>query len=243
MIARRYIIPDKSYAHVFFRCHNRQFFLKPPEVKEFLIYLWAKYNKKYGIKIYEAIVLDNHAHFLIESPNSEALGNFMRVVNSQLARFINKYFKRDSQALRERFKSPLITTIRYFKQVMAYIWLNRFKVDRLNPITDKYCSACWRCYPQILLNMSDSSEEKALLENLLDHQEAVHPTQPKAMRRVIREIIAQWTGNVETLSSSVNMSTHTIGDQQTLSYRGQLFQTLKKETIPWSPDNLNFSGP
>ena len=187
--------------------------------------------------------MDNHAHLLIESPNAEALGNFMRVVNSQLARYINHHFKRDSQALRERFKSPLITTIRYFKQVMAYIWLNRFKADKSNPITDKYCSACWRCYPEILLNMADSSEEKALLEKLLDHQEAVHPTQPKAMRRVIREIIAQWTGNIETLSSSVNMSTHTIGDQQTLSYRSQLFQTLKKETIPWSPDIPNFSGP
>ena len=133
--------------------------------------------------------MDNHAHLLIESPNAEALGNFMRVVNSQLARYINHHFKRDSQALRERFKSPLITTIRYFKQVMAYIWLNRFKADKSNPITDKYCSACWRCYPEIFLNMADSAQKKQLLQDILDHHDSIHPAQQKLMRRRIREMI------------------------------------------------------
>ena len=209
----------------------------------FLIFLWAKYKKKYGIKIYEAIVLDNHAHLLIESPSAEALGNFMRVVNSQLARYINHYFKRDSQALRERYKSPLITNIRYFKQVMVYIWLNRFKVDQSNPITDKYCSACWRCYPEILLSMADSDQEKLVLEKLLDHHDSILPTESKSKRRMIRDMIARWVGDIQTLSSSVNNSTHTIGDQHTLNYRNQLFQTLKKDTIPWGPENLKFSGP
>ena len=37
----------------------------------------------------------------------------MRTVNSQLARFINKFFDRDSQAIRERFKSPEITSDDY----------------------------------------------------------------------------------------------------------------------------------
>ena len=85
MVARRHIIPNKSLAHVFFRCHNRQFFLKPSHIKEYLILLLAKYKKKYGIKIYEAIIMDNHTHLLVESPNAEALGNFMRTVNSLLA--------------------------------------------------------------------------------------------------------------------------------------------------------------
>ena len=91
--------------------------------------------------------------------------------------------------------------------------------------------------------MADSDQEKKLLENLLDYHDSIHPTQQKLMRRMIREMIALWTGDIQTLSTSVNVSSHTIGDQHTLHYRSQLFQALKKESIPWSPDNLNFSGP
>ena len=168
MIARRHIIPNKSLAHVFFRCHDRKFFLKPSHIKEYLVLLLAKYKKKYGIKIYEAIIMDKHTHLLVESPNAEALGNFMRTVNSLLARYINHSFKRDSQAIRERYKSPLITSEKYFKQVMVYVWLNRFKVDKSDPTQDPYCSAAWRCHPQLLLNMAEDAKEKRLLEGLLD---------------------------------------------------------------------------
>ena len=48
MIARRHIIPNKSQAHVFFRCYNRQFFLKPSHIKEYLVLLLARYKKKIG---------------------------------------------------------------------------------------------------------------------------------------------------------------------------------------------------
>ena len=48
--------------------------------------------------------MNNHIHLLVESPNTEALGNFMCT------------FKKDSQAIRERYKSPLLTDAKYFKQ-------------------------------------------------------------------------------------------------------------------------------
>ena len=91
--------------------------------------------------------------------------------------------------------------------------------------------------------MADSDQKKQLLQDLFDHHDSIHPAQQKLMRRMIREMIALWTGDIQTLLILVNVSSHTIGDQQTLHCRSQLFQALNKETIPWSPDNLNFSGP
>ncbi len=64
MYARRYIIMNKSFSHVFFRYHNRQFFFDKAVVKNFLLQLWAKYKKKYGVKIIDFIIMDNHAHLL-----------------------------------------------------------------------------------------------------------------------------------------------------------------------------------
>ncbi len=82
-----------------------------------------KYKKKYKIKIFEFILIDNHNHLLVKAALTEALGHFMRTVNSLLARHINKSFNRDSQAARERFKSPLISNMTYAHKTMQYICL------------------------------------------------------------------------------------------------------------------------
>ena len=150
MYPRRMILHANSFSHVFFRCHNRQMFLKNDEMKQFLLLLWAKYCKRYHIKLYDFIILDNHAHFLVQARSAEDLGNFMRTVNSQLATMINKVFDRDSQAIKERYKSPLITNNSYLIKVMQYIWLNRYKVNKSRPDKDPYCSASWRLDPQAI---------------------------------------------------------------------------------------------
>ena len=151
MYPRRQILPNNSYSHVFFRCHNRNFFLKERHVKDYLLALWAKYKSRYSVQIFEFIIMDNHAHLLVKAKSTENLSHFMRTVNSLLARYINKTFGRDSQAIRERFKSPLICSSHYARNVMQYIWLNRRKIaSSSNPLKDPYCSASWRVQPGIV---------------------------------------------------------------------------------------------
>ena len=91
MIPRSQIIENETYAHVIFRCHNRDFLLKPKEIKTALLNLWAKYKDKYEIKILDFIIMDNHAHLIVFVPDADHLANFMRTVNSQLARIVNNY--------------------------------------------------------------------------------------------------------------------------------------------------------
>ena len=111
-------------AHITFRCHNREFLFEDDSVKDFIITLWKKYKKVYGIKLFECIVLDNHAHALVMFPNQPALSDFMRTVNSQISRFVNKLLDRDSQVIRERFRSPVVRKWKYFRNVISYIWKN-----------------------------------------------------------------------------------------------------------------------
>ncbi|MBP6218389.1 MAG: transposase [Oligoflexales bacterium] len=106
--------------------------------------LWAKYKNRYSIKIFDFIIMDNHIHMLVQTTRAEHLGHFMRTVNSQLARHINKFFDRDSQAIREIYKSPMITNVRYVQNVQQYIWLNRYKVNKTRPDQDPFCSVSWR---------------------------------------------------------------------------------------------------
>ena len=164
----------------------------------------------------------------------------MRTVNSLLARYINRCLKRDSQAIRERYKSPLITSKKYFKQVMVYIWLNRFKVDKSDPSQDRYCSAAWRCHPQLLLSMAEDAKEKKLLEGLLDELDYVYPSKPKDLKRFVTDLLNAWIGSITALANFVNQSSHTVGDELTIEFRSTLLKSMKKETIPWESSDIAY---
>ncbi len=231
MYARRYILQNKSYTHVFFRCHNRQHFLKNEEVKNFLVYLWAKYKQKYKIQIFEFIIMDNHAHLLVYAENIEYLGHFMRTVNSQLARFINDLEDRDSQAIRERYKSPLITNERYFLQTMQYIWLNRFKIDRQSPLKDPYCSVTWRLDLPAISYITKDEKIKNLLSNLLD-EHPYFPADRSKFRRFIRDMLNAALSKSDTYSKKIFESCHTIGDDFDVKFRGEYLSAFEREHIP-----------
>ena len=148
--------------------------------------------------------------------------------------------KRDSQAIRERYKSPLITNAKYFKQVMVYIWLNRFKVDKSDPTKDRFCSAAWRCNPQLLLSMTEDTKEKKLLEGLLDELDYVYPTHPKELKRFVTDLLNAWIGSITALADFVNKSSHTVGDKPTIEFRNTLLKSMKKESVPWTPSDLAY---
>ncbi|MFK7828031.1 MAG: transposase [Oligoflexales bacterium] len=232
MYPRRLIIQDSSFTHVFFRCHNRQFLLKPKEIKEYLLSLGAKFKKKYGILIYDFIIMDNHAHLLLKVPNQFSLSNFMRTVNSLLARFINNYFKRDSQAIRERFKSPIVSTESYFLQLMPYIWLNRFKVDGTKPNSDLYCSACWRINPACLAKIAINEEEYKLFAQLLDTYESANINPGKSVKRFVLNLLNAAMSKISMLKKEIFENSHTIGDVLAISFRAELLAAFRRETVP-----------
>ena len=48
MRSRRNILHNRCFAHVYYRCHNREMLLSPQEVKDYIILTLAKCKKKYG---------------------------------------------------------------------------------------------------------------------------------------------------------------------------------------------------
>ena len=234
MYARKQILPNKSCSHIFFRCHNRQHFLEKKEVKEFLIHLWAKYKRKYHIKIYDFIIMDNHCHLLVRAENTADLGHFMRNVNSQLARLINKVYSRDSQAIRERYKSPVVTSNRYFIGLMQYIWMNRYKVNGLDPKVDRYCSASWRLYPHIAAGFATKRCDVHLLSKLLDDypDHLFSGNSIQNLKRVIRDLLTYAMANLRDFESKIFENSHTIGDRYAVAYRGEYLSSFARLRAP-----------
>ena len=235
MYARRHIINNRSLTHVFFRCHNRQFLFQDPLIKDFLLYLWAKYKIKHQIKILDFIIMENHAHLLLYVKDVELLGHFMRTVNSQLARFINKFLDRDSQAIRERYKSPLITNGVYLRGVMQYIWLNRYKVNKQRPDTDPYCSASWRIHPEIINIITRDNKKRILLENLLDPYEGFVERTTVSIARFVRNLLNEALSKFHLLTAEIYENSHTIGDEFDVLFRGELLSAFSRVHDPAPP--------
>lgn len=243
MYSRRTILPfANSMTHVFFRCHNRQMFFKPKEIKERLLILMATYKERYQIRVVDFIVMDNHAHFVFKIRSAELLGHFMRTVNSQLARAINLYFDRDSQALRERYKSPMIDGQKYLYGTIQYVWMNRYRINKkANPQFDPYCSASWRLrsrYKIIIEPKSKADKINNLLACLLDSYEELGICKKDETKELVRQLLCQGVAKISSLTAKIYANLHTIGDALTVSYRAELISAFRRSTGPPLPAYL-----
>ena len=229
MNARRDILSDGAISHVFFRCHNRQHFLKPRPVRNFLLLLWALNKDRYKVKVIDFNLMDNHAHLILKANSTGELGDFMRTVNSQLARFINKFFDRDSQAIRERYKSPEITSDDYLTKTIQYVYMNRVKIDpRSRPDRDPYCSASWRLNPGVSDLISSNEEEKKLLRSLLDPYDSTTPLGVSNPRKFVRDLLNAALSRMGELSAAVFTHSHTIGDPESVASRARKLFALRR---------------
>jgi REP element-mobilizing transposase RayT len=232
MVSRRTIVKGPQYVHVISRCHDRNFFFMPTLIKIKVLFLFAKYARKYGIKVFEFIIMDNHFHFLLWTPDADALSNFMRTVNSQIATSINKHFGRDSQALRERFKSPVVIGPRYFAKVMQYIWLNRKEVDRKNnPKQDIFNSISWRLNGQAPV-LSDDPEVQELFDNMLRPYDPKELEFPKNILKFIRGLFNEGIKALEEIMQPFLENYHTIADRAAFDHRQELMNAHRRQQAP-----------
>jgi len=140
-LARQDTFYDGATFHLTWRCHNRSWFLKSDALKQLYYNLLLKYKDKYGISVYSYCFMSNHAHITGKAETREGLSAFMRVVNSQFAKKINKMKKRCGQAVMDRFKSPVIQTDEEQLKVMTYVDLNPNRQRMVShPREYKWCS-------------------------------------------------------------------------------------------------------
>lgn len=144
---RYLIISDHCTFHVTWQCHNQTWLMKEDWVKKFYYALLLKYKDRYGVKIHSYCFMDNHPHLTGTLASKEQFSSFFRLINSMLAKAINKRNKRRGQVVMDRFKSPRIETDRHLLEVMAYIDLNPFRAKKVkHPKEYRYNSYSYYAY-------------------------------------------------------------------------------------------------
>ena len=157
----------------------------------------------------------------------------MRTVNSQIARYVNRLNKRDSAVLRERYKSPLISSSSYMKQTMQYVWMNRQEATGDSALTDPFCSLSWRLHPEMIHKLACNDKERQLLDRLLDDDEEIYPADAKERRRFVTELFNDAKSRLQSFVEKIFTNGHTIGDKIAVGFRSTLLSAFKREHIPW----------
>ena len=87
----RYLPDDNHLVEVTCRVIQRRFLLRPsPRLNAIIIGTLARFQQRYDMRICGLVYLSNHCHLLLRPRSVEQLANFMRDVNSKIAREVGR---------------------------------------------------------------------------------------------------------------------------------------------------------
>ena len=113
--------------HVMVRCNNQQMLLQSGAIKLLLMECFGKFQERIGYKIYGFVVMDNHAHWLLQVQAKQGLSVVMQKVLLSFGRYYRerKYFI--GYFWQGRYKSVGIVTDRAMQEVIKYVHENPVK--------------------------------------------------------------------------------------------------------------------
>jgi REP element-mobilizing transposase RayT len=112
--------------------------------------------QRFGFRLVHFSVQGNHAHFIVEAPDAEALGRAMKGLEVRMARALNKVMGRQGPVFADRYHAQLLASPRQAANAVRYV-LENWKVHAVRegqPApsgVDPFCSAaCLACGPPLV---------------------------------------------------------------------------------------------
>jgi putative transposase len=123
---------DWNVYHVMIRCNNRQMLLRRKDIKIMLMGSFGKFQQRMGFKIYAFVIMDNHAHWLIQVQEKHGLSSVMQKVLLSFGRYYREHNHYVGHFWQGRYKSVSITTDKAMQEVLKYVHDNPLKVNMVN---------------------------------------------------------------------------------------------------------------
>jgi len=110
--------------HVIQRGNNRQACFYAEEDYRFYLECLEKATKKFDCEIHAYVLMTNHVHLLVTSPQAYGISQMMQSVGRRYVRYINHTYRRSGTLWEGRYKSSLVQDERYLLTCYRYIELN-----------------------------------------------------------------------------------------------------------------------
>jgi len=141
---------EGAFYHVTSRGNERKkiFFTETDHLK-FLDYL-KEAKKKYGILLHGYVLMTNHYHLLIETPEAN-LSKVMHYLNGAYTTYVNIKKKRNGHLFQGRYKAIIVDRDSYLGELSRYIHLNPVRAGLVNKPED-YPYSSYRAYISAKVN-------------------------------------------------------------------------------------------
>ncbi len=122
--------------HVTARCNNKEAFSSPlPEVWRIISDEIATITERFGCKIHAFVLMPNHFHLLLTTPN-ENLGVIMQTFMILITKRLNSNSRRSGRIFGSRYHWSLIDNEEYFDCALKYIYRNPVKASLSKSVED-----------------------------------------------------------------------------------------------------------
>ncbi|WP_425448834.1 transposase [Dethiothermospora halolimnae] len=112
-----------SIYHIMVRSVGDSKLFKENYDKDMYLGIIKKYQKIFDFKVYAYCLMDDHAHFMIDS-NGADVSKFMQRINQSYAQRYNIRYERKGHLFADRFRSEIIGEEKYLKVCFGYIHNN-----------------------------------------------------------------------------------------------------------------------
>ncbi len=136
MVRIKRIYYNNAVYHITFRGNNRQAVLREDEDKKSFLATLSKYQERFNFKLYGFVLMDNHAHLVIETNHRYNISKIMQsILLSYSLKFRNKY-RYVGHVWQGRFKSNVIEGDIYILQCLEYIHNNPVRAGLVRSAKD-----------------------------------------------------------------------------------------------------------
>lgn len=115
--------------HVSIRGNNRQAVLKAGEDKKSFLETLSKFRERFGFKLYGFVLMDNHAHLVVETNTIANISKVMQAITLSYSQKFRHKYNYTGYVWQGRFKSNLIEGDGYILECIEYIHNNPVRAE------------------------------------------------------------------------------------------------------------------
>lgn len=227
---------EGAFYHVTSRGNERKrIFFSKSDYRRFLSYL-EEAKEKYGYHLHSYVLMPNHYHLLIETPEAN-LSQLMHYINSSYTNYINRRRERSGHLFQGRYKAILVDIDNYLLELSRYIHLNPVKAGMVDaPQAYPYCS-----YNSFIHNKGEEIVSRDLIWGMISKEKRQAPMKyrsfvedaiPEELEDPLKKVYGGAILGSKTFIKEAlgNIKDGILGRQET-SYRLKLRSRIEAEDV------------
>jgi len=129
-MAKPRYIPPNSTVEITDKCINDMLLLRPsPELNDLFLGILGMALTKFGVLLHAFVVMSNHLHMLVTTPDAVTLARFMNFVKSKLAREVTRLHHWKDKVFAGRYKAVIVVDEDAQVERVHYIMSHGVKED------------------------------------------------------------------------------------------------------------------